>query len=174
MQRQFELHFIFCVLDWWPMRWMMFCSAVWHCLILADTKRENTYHLRLMYRAGGRGCQNGEEGPRGWGVGVRPNKRDGDGLMTAEADGGSHLPWRRSQTHHPWSQRGTDTEQEGETWKPSRRDRKTGKRHICACLYVPFHARVSVCSFNECCKALSQGRLFATQSSVGPGFTVTC
>lgn len=40
----------------------MFCSAVWHCLILADTKRENTYHLRLMYRAGGKGCQNGE----GW------------------------------------------------------------------------------------------------------------
>lgn len=73
----------------------MFCSAVWHCLILADTKRENTYHLRLMYRAGGRGCQNGEEGPGGWrGGGVPPSsiKPDGDGLMTAEADGESHLP----------------------------------------------------------------------------------
>lgn len=36
----------------------MFCSAVCHCLIVADTKRENTYHLRLMYRVGGKGCQN--------------------------------------------------------------------------------------------------------------------
>lgn len=78
----------------------MFCSAVWHCLILADTKRENTYHLGLMYRAGGWGCQNGEEGPGGWsGVGgggwwgePPPIKRDGDGLMTAAADGESHLP----------------------------------------------------------------------------------
>lgn len=71
----------------------MFCSAVWHCLIQADTKRENTYHLRLMYGAGGRGCPNAEEGPGGCGVeGVPLVKHDGDGLMTAEADGESHLP----------------------------------------------------------------------------------
>ena len=71
----------------------MFCSAVWHCLIPADTKRENTYHLSLMYGAGGRGCQNGEGGPVGWGVARSPPiKRDGGGLMTAEADGESHLP----------------------------------------------------------------------------------
>lgn len=72
----------------------MFCSAVSHCLILADTKRENTYHLKLMYRAGGRGCQSGEEDPTRWGVvGVPPPiKRDGDGLMTAKADGETHLP----------------------------------------------------------------------------------
>lgn len=71
----------------------MFCSAVWHCLIPGDTKRGNTYHLGLMYGAGGRGCQNGEEGPGGWGAaGLPPIKRDGDELMTAEADGESHLP----------------------------------------------------------------------------------
>ena len=66
----------------------MFCSVVWHCLIPACTKRHNTYHLRLMYRAGGRGCQSAEEGPGGWGVVELPLiKRDGDGLMTLEADG---------------------------------------------------------------------------------------
>lgn len=32
-ERDFELHFIFCLPDWWAMRWMMFCSALWHCLI---------------------------------------------------------------------------------------------------------------------------------------------
>lgn len=48
------------------------------------------------YWAGGRGCQNGEEGSRRVGVVEVPRiKRDGDGLMAAEADGESHLPWRR-------------------------------------------------------------------------------
>jgi len=46
-----------------------------------------------MYGAGGRGCQNCEEGPGGLGVaGVPQIKRGGDGLMTAEADGEGRLP----------------------------------------------------------------------------------
>lgn len=80
----------------------MFCSAVLHCLIAADTKRENTYHLKLMYRAGGRGCQSAEEDPARWGWLVPPpdKKRNGDGLMTAEADGESHLLGQRSHKLH--------------------------------------------------------------------------
>lgn len=45
----------------------MFCSAVWHCLTLADTKSENTNHLRRMYGEGGRGGQTGEGVPQGGG-----------------------------------------------------------------------------------------------------------
>lgn len=72
----------------------MFCSSVWHCLILADTKSVNTYHLRLMYRdqgAGGvRGLKRVWDASGALEVGVPFDKKlDEDGLMTEEADGES-------------------------------------------------------------------------------------
>lgn len=104
-------HFIFCVPDWWPLRWMMFCSVGWHCLIPACTKSPSTYHLRLMYGAGGRGCQSGEEGPGGCMVVVVGGRSQHllikrDGLMTVEADGESHLPWRRRRNLRPKAKTG--------------------------------------------------------------------
>lgn len=77
-----------------------------------------------MYGAGGRGC--GEEGPGGCdGGGGRLQhlliKRDG--LMTMEADGKSHLPWRRCQSLRPtardgYSQRRGEIQFEIETASP--------------------------------------------------------
>lgn len=86
-----------------------------------------------------------------WGVsrraGVPPIKRE-MGLMTAEADGGSHLPWRRSQKPPPWCQRRTD-----------------GSENVCM-----FHERVR--------EVLSQGDFKQTVCCSGlfGGFqlTVTC
>lgn len=106
-RREFELHFIFCVPDWWPMRWMMFCSAVWHCLILADTKRENTYHLRVMYGAGGRGCQTSEEGPGEWGVArVPPDKAWGRWANDSRGRWREPSPMTTHQNLHPEAREG--------------------------------------------------------------------
>lgn len=107
----------------------MFCSAVWHCLILADTKRENTYHLRLMYRARGKGCQNGEEGGG-------PSDKAWDGLMTVEADGERHLPWRRSQSLYPDASEGRT-----QRWKEGNRrrgEKKREKKRVCVWMCVCF------------------------------------
>ena len=131
-EREFELHFIFCVPDWWPMRWMMFCSAVWHCLIPGRHKEgEHLSSQTYVWSRGGRGCQNGEEGPGGRvrrGVGFPLIKRDGDELMTVEADGESHLPWRRSQRPPSWSQRGTDAEKQEDEGQKQREGEKKDKK----------------------------------------------
>lgn len=133
-EREFELHFIFCVPDWWPTRWMMFCSAVWHCLIPASTKRGNTYHLGLMYRARGQGLSEWWRGSvrvGGGGEKKKKQKRDGDGLMTVEADGERHLPWQRSQNLHPQMTRRTDTEREPEEREKMGQKKKERVERVC-------------------------------------------
>lgn len=75
--------------------------------------------LKRVQEAGGLGVVEGA-----------PIKRDGDGLMTAEADGESHLPWRHSQNLHPEAREGRmhkenrgETEDEGQ-----KRERRSEKR----------------------------------------------
>lgn len=75
---------------------MIFGSAVWHCLIQADTERGGHLSSRgLRIEQGARVVRMDKKG----GVGIGGVQRVGsafdktqDGLMTLKADGESHLP----------------------------------------------------------------------------------
>lgn len=128
-EREFELHFIFCVPDWWPMRWMMFCSAVWYCLILTTQKERTLIISGLCIEKGAgvvRMLKRVQEGGRWWwGRSDKPWWR-----WANDSRGRWREPSPMTTQPEPasWSQRGMDTQRgRGKQRMEAKRERKSEK-----------------------------------------------